>query len=298
MDTFTRTNTEAKRMSLSDFEIGKPLGEGKFGHVYLARTKVDKIIVALKVLHKQQLNNDNMGYQLRREIEIQSNLRHDNVLRMFTYFWDEEKIYLVLEYAPRGELYKMLKKEGRFNDTKASNLIYQMCQALQYCHANNVIHRDIKPENILLGYNHELKISDFGWSVHAPSERRKTFCGTIDYIPPEMVNHEQYDQNVDLWCLGILTFELLVGRPPFEAHEIKITYMKIKALEYSFPEYIQPLARDFISRLLQLKPYQRMPLSKALEHDWILSNCTLLEKNNITQANDVSSINMTNLTKN
>lgn len=281
MDTFTIDETKSKRMSLADFEIGKPLGEGKFGHVYLARTKVDKVIVALKVLHKQQLNTDDMGYQLRREIEIQSNLRHANVLRMFTYFWDDEKIYLVLEYAPRGELYKLLRKEGRFNEAKAATMIYQMCQAFQYCHSNNVIHRDIKPENILLGFNHELKISDFGWSVHAPSERRKTFCGTVDYIPPEMVNHEQYDHNVDLWCLGVLTYELLVGRPPFESHDIKTTYLRVKNLDYSFPDFVQPLARDFISRLLQLKPSKRMQLKEAKEHDWIRLNTDSGYKTNV-----------------
>lgn len=101
---------EPKNWTIDDFEIGKPLGRGKFGHVYLAREKKSKFIVALKVLYKKQLLKSNVEHQLRREIEIQSHLRHENILRMYGFFWDEKKIYLILEYAPGGELYKDLKK--------------------------------------------------------------------------------------------------------------------------------------------------------------------------------------------
>ena len=149
-----------------------------------------------------------------------------------------------------------------------------MINALAYCHDNNVIHRDIKPENILLGYRHELKISDFGWSVHAPSFRRKTLCGTIDYLPPEMLKHNTYDHNVDLWCLGVLTYEFLVGKPPFECEESSQTYAKILAVEYTFPEYVSEPARDFISKLLIFDPLRRMPLSVARKHRWIVAHNT------------------------
>lgn len=107
-------------MSLQDFEIGKPLGKGKFGHVYLARTKSEEFIVALKVLHKAQLIKDDMAHQLRREIEIQANLNHKNILKMYHYFFDADRIYMVLEYAPRGELYKLLTKAGKFDEHKSS----------------------------------------------------------------------------------------------------------------------------------------------------------------------------------
>lgn len=94
--------------------------------------------------------------------------------------------------------------------------IAQMADALHYLHSKHVIHRDIKPENILLGLNGELKIADFGWSVHAPSNRRKTLCGTLDYLPPEMVEGKMHTHHVDLWALGVLTYEFIVGNPPFE----------------------------------------------------------------------------------
>lgn len=92
-----------------------------------------------------------------------------------------------------------------------------MADALSYLHSKHVIHRDIKPENILLGIRGDLKIADFGWSVHAPSNSRSTLCGTLDYLPPEMVNGDQHGSEVDLWAIGVLTYEFLKGTPPFES---------------------------------------------------------------------------------
>jgi len=188
---------------------------------------------------------------------------------MFGWFHDDKKIYLILEYAPQGELYAKLRKAGRFNDEVAANLMYQMIDALEFCHEKNVIHRDIKPENILLGYFGELKIADFGWSVHAPSSRRRTMCGTIDYLPPEMVQHKQYNEKVDHWCIGVLAYEFLCGKPPFEHDDQHVTYRRIMEVNYSFPDHIDPLAKDFIQGLLQKNPEQRMSLSEAKNHPWI-----------------------------
>ncbi len=220
---------KCKLWSLSDFEIGRPLGRGKFGHVYLAREKSSKYIVALKIMFKKQLLASQIEHQLRREIEIQSHLRHPNVLRMFGFFWDDKRIYLILEYAPGGELFKELRHQpkGRFEEPLASNYIKQMANALLYLHSKHVIHRDIKPENLLNSLG-TIKIADFGWSIHAPTARRKTLCGTLDYLPPEMVDHKEHDDRVDVWCLGVLCYEFCTGRPPFETDTHKGTYDRIR----------------------------------------------------------------------
>ncbi|OTF74630.1 hypothetical protein BLA29_009185 [Euroglyphus maynei] len=115
-------NDKKSRLTLKDYEIGKPLGRGKFGRVYLARTRKEHFIVALKTLFKEQLKKDNMAHQLRREIEIQMRLQHPNILRLYDYFWDEQRVFLVLEYAPRGELYEKLKRAGRFDDQRAATV--------------------------------------------------------------------------------------------------------------------------------------------------------------------------------
>jgi len=258
--------------TLSDFEIGRPLGKGKFGNVYLAREKKSKYIVALKVLFKSQLQKASVEHQLRREIEIQSHLRHANVLRLFGYFYDETRVYLILEYAPKGEMYKALQKSknGRFDEANSSKYIRQLTDALIYCHSKKVIHRDIKPENLLLDIQGDLKIADFGWSVHAPSSRRGTMCGTLDYIPPEMINGKYHDKNVDLWSLGILCYEFLVGSPPFESPDQNTTYRKIIKGEVNFPPHVSSGARDLILKLLVENPEKRLPLEEILKHPWIV----------------------------
>ena len=112
-----------KKWCLNDFEIGKPLGKGKFGNVYLARERRSKYIVALKVIFKHQVQKAGCEHQLRREIEIQSHLRHPNILRLYGYFYDDTRVYMILEYAPKGELYTLLKSVGKFNDEQAATVI-------------------------------------------------------------------------------------------------------------------------------------------------------------------------------
>ncbi|KAK4687841.1 hypothetical protein P7C73_g2291, partial [Tremellales sp. Uapishka_1] len=261
----------ANKMSLTSFTIGRPLGKGKFGRVYMARTNgPEKFIVALKCLHKQEIILGNVEKQVRREIEIQQNLRHPNILRLYSYFHDDKRIFLVLEYAARGEMYKIMSKIGKFDEKRASRYIAQMADALSYLHRKHVIHRDIKPENLLLDLNGKLKIADFGWSVHAPSDRRTTLCGTLDYLPPEMVEKKEHNARVDHWALGVLTYEFIVGSPPFEdfnGHQA--TYKRIVKVDMKIPDTISPEAADLIRKLLKYDPQERLALSEVLVHPWI-----------------------------
>jgi len=263
---------------LEDFEIGRPLGKGKFGRVYMAREKKTEFIVALKVLFKSELKKNRVEHQLRREIEIQSHLDHDNVLKLYGWFSDDRKIYLILEFAPEGEMYTSLQKLGKFDEATSANYILQLSAALQHCHQRNVIHRDIKPENLLIGGKpghtkfDVLKIADFGWSVHAPSNRRETMCGTLDYLPPEMVLGKPHDAMVDIWCLGILCYEFLVGSPPFEANSHEETYSRICSSPLNFPPHVSKLAQNFISSILRKRPEKRISIKEIARHPWIVAN--------------------------
>lgn len=189
---------------------------------------------------------------------------------------------MALELASKGELYRHLQHapNGRFPEDRAARYTYQVANALHYCHLNSVIHRDLKPENLLLSVDDQIKLSDFGWSVHTTSNHRRTMCGTLDYLPPEMlvcltiqnilpnvdffswfvehfnvifcfyfnrVEGQTYDDSVDQWCLGILCYEFLVGRPPFESAHQEATYEKIRSLDVEYPSHVSIGAKDLVS---------------------------------------------------
>ncbi|XP_061487110.1 aurora kinase C-like isoform X1 [Rhineura floridana] len=261
-----------KMWGTSDFEYGKPLGKGRFGAVYLAREKTTHFILALKVIFKSSLEKAQLEHQLRREIEILSHLRHPNILRMYNYFHDQTRIFLMLEYAPRGELYKELQKKKHFDDIRTATYMEEISDALMYCHAQKVIHRDIKPENLLLGLRGELKLADFGWSVHAPSLRRTTLCGTTDYLAPEMIEGSPHGENVDVWCVGVLCYECLAGYAPFEAPTRTETFRRIQEVNFAFPSWVSDGAKDLISKVLNHIPSLRLPLKEIIVHPWVKAN--------------------------
>jgi serine/threonine protein kinase len=269
------TAKKPKKWSFDDFEIRKePLGNGQFGTVFLAREKKTKFVVALKRLNIKQLADADLEHQLRREVEIMANLRHPNILRLYGHFHTKKEVYLILEFAAQGELFKMINPEEDgpacpFDEERSAKYIYQLASALEYCHGKHVIHRDIKLENLLVGLKGELKLADFGWAVHTPKMRRKTFCGTLDYLSPEIVLSQTYNEKVDAWALGILLFEFLTGEPPFLSDTQTKTFSRIMKAQPDFPEHISDGARDVITKLLVKDPAQRMTLAQLKEHPWM-----------------------------
>lgn len=262
-------------LSLSDFEIGKPLGKGKFGRVYCVRHRKTGFICALKAIEKSDIVQHHLQRQLQREVEIQIRLDHPNLTKLYGYFYDDKRIYLAMEYMVNGELFKTLQTKGPIIEPLASYYIYQVAEALEYLHQRNIIHRDIKPENIVVGFNNVVKLADFGWSIVAPKgTRRRTLCGTLDYLPPEIVESKEYDSTVDVWALGVLTYELVVGTPPFEEATMNMTKKRILAGKVLFPADSKSSAevRDLVRRILVQNPKNRLTLEGIKNHPWMQKN--------------------------
>lgn len=262
-----------KSLSLDDFDIGKKLGKGKFGRVYCVKHKKTGFICAMKAMEKSELVQYNVQKQFRREVEIQSSLSHPNLTKLYGFFHDDKRVYLLMEYLVNGELYKVLKARGPFNDIVASHYVYQMADALDFMHQKNIIHRDVKPENILMGFGNVVKLTDFGWSIiSARGVRRKTLCGTIDYLSPELITSREYDDKVDVWALGVLTYELIVNSPPFEEDSKDSTYKRIVSGDLKFPDTISSDAQDLIRKLLRHRAKDRISLQDVKRHPWILKH--------------------------
>ncbi|CAF3563319.1 unnamed protein product [Rotaria sordida] len=279
-DNEEKKSSKSSSWTIEDFEIGNLLGRGRFGYVYCGREKQTRFVVALKILFKVQLKNSKMEQQVKREIEIQSNLKHPNILRLYGFFHDEQRIYLLLEYAPGGELYRRMQTEKILRESEAAGYVYQLCNALNYLHTKRVIHRGIlyyiKPENILIGKYSILKLADFGWSAESTSTcKRTTLCGTLDYLPPEMLNGNGYDEKIDLWCLGVLTYEMIIGKPPFDSQTQHETIRMIRSIELTFPTGTSGDLRDLITKLLRRNPTDRLPLKDVAQHVWIVKHADI-----------------------
>ncbi|KAL7310440.1 hypothetical protein PS15m_009943 [Mucor circinelloides] len=262
--------------TIKDFAVGHNLGMGRFGSVYLAKEKRSGQLVALKILKKQELEEAEVVLFLKREIEIQGHLNHPNITRLYGYFHNEDNVYLVLEYAGDSDLYTCLETFKRFSEAETVNYVIEIADALAYMHRLGVFHRDIKLENILISKEGGLKIADFGWAVYDPKPRRTTFCGTLDYLPPEMIKRQTHNESVDAWALGILCYELLVGRPPFETdkvapQDLEKAYRRIAESPLEFPIDISVHAQNFISKLLHKDPSLRMKMSEIESDPWVKS---------------------------
>ncbi|KAK1926705.1 kinase-like domain-containing protein [Papiliotrema laurentii] len=258
----------SQNWSLVNFDIGRPLGKGHFGKVYLARVKapLEPFILVLKCLLKDEVIDQNVQNQVRREIEP----RHPNVLRLYGWFHDTSRIFLMLEFAGKGEVYKQLAKSGRFSEKRSSRYIRQVADGLAYLHTKNVIHRDIKPENLLIGMNGEIKIGDFGWSVYSPQEdSQRTIAGTLSYVAPEMILGQPYGRAVDIWALGVLTYEFLCGEEPFAADTSAVKQQRICRVDVRYPEHVSLEARDLMNKLFRPIPAERMPLCEVPARRWI-----------------------------
>ncbi|KAH6875895.1 kinase-like domain-containing protein [Alternaria rosae] len=272
-------------LTARDFEVGGTLGRGKFGRVYLARHLVTDYVCALKIISKAQATTQEEEKFIRRELEIHQNLAHKNILKLLAWFHDDESIYLVLEFAPGGSLYSKMNKqpEGKFTEHKTAIYIAQLTSALRYMHNKNIMHRDIKHENILLGFHGDIKLADFGYSIHSESGFRSTVCGTLDYLSPEVavmtlkpeMSRGWYTKAIDHWSLGVLMYELLVGKPPFEMKDVKSTQEKIANFEgkgIKFPGHVSERAEELIRELLNLDAGKRMSLDDVMTHPWIVSH--------------------------
>ena len=264
------------------------LGIGSYGRVYLVTNKFNNKKYALKVINKNKLMQIYADCRLvHNEVELHSKLNHPNIIKLYNMKETENEIQILLEYAQNGNLFDIIQKNNGLDELKAFEYFIQIVNAVYFLHQNNIIHRDIKPENILIGENDVLKLCDFGWAKELNVNKRATFCGTMEYMAPEIVGSEMYDFSVDIWSLGILLYELIMGHSPFRSKSKKDRNIMIKIkkhdLVFDKDKNISKECIDLINRLLDVNPETRLKIKDIFEHPFILANENKIKNNKISQ---------------
>ena len=285
---------EKSNLSLKDFEYDqeKPIGKGGFCRVYKAMFKETKKVYALKVIDKSILKNEEEIKNIMNEITIMNEIDSPNLLKLITNFEDENNIYIILPLCQNGQLYDILHKSKRkVKNIYIKKYLYQSIQAINDLHKKNIIHRDIKPENILIDNEDNALLSDYGIATHCKEgEKRNTYCGTDEYLAPEVIRGQKYDEKIDIWAIGILIYECAspLGKTPFNKLDFlqrtddnkEYIIKSDKDLKITYDKDFDPLAKNLIEKIIKINPVDRLSIDEILHHIYF-NNINLEIKNEL-----------------
>ncbi|GIY32966.1 hypothetical protein CDAR_435461 [Caerostris darwini] len=252
---------EKKNVKPSDFEFLKVIGKGSFGRVLLAKHKMEGNVYAVKVLQKKMiLKRNEKNHVMSERNVLLKNLHHPFLVGLHYAFQTPDKLYFVLDYVNGGELFFHLQRERYFPEPRARFYAAEITSALGYLHSEGIIYRDLKPENILLDFQGHVVLTDFGLSKEGLTEKdtTTTFCGTPEYLAPEVLRKQAYDKSVDWWCLGAVLYEMLYGLPPFYSKDTLEMYQNILNKPLRLRTNISIPARNLLDGLLQKDKNKRL----------------------------------------
>jgi serum/glucocorticoid-regulated kinase 2 len=259
----------AGKLKIEDFELLKVVGKGSFGKVMQVRKKDTNRIYALKTIRKAHIISRSEVAHTLAERSVLAQINNPFIVPLKFTFQSPEKLYFVLAFVNGGELFHHLQKEQRFDVNRARFYTAELLCALECLHGFNVIYRDLKPENILLDYQGHIALCDFGLCKldMRDEDRTNTFCGTPEYLAPELLMGQGYNKTVDWWTLGVLLYEMLTGLPPFYDENTNEMYRKIlsEPLHFPGPEVVPPAAKDLLTKLLNRNPDERLGAGGSAE---------------------------------
>ncbi|KAF7267525.1 calcium/calmodulin-dependent protein kinase type 1-like [Rhynchophorus ferrugineus] len=273
-----KENKEDKLAIEEKYSLKDVLGTGAFSTVRIAESKTRPgEMYAVKIIDKKALKGKEDS--LENEIKVLRRLKHPNIVQLLETFEDKTKVFLVMELVTGGELFDRIVEKGSYTEKDASDLIRQVLEAVDYMHEQGVVHRDLKPENLLYyspDEDSKIMISDFGLSKMEESGIMATACGTPGYVAPEVLAQKPYGKAVDVWSIGVISYILLCGYPPFYDENDANLFAQILKGEYEFHspywDDISDSAKEFISSLMTVNVEQRFTCKQALAHPWISGN--------------------------
>jgi len=271
-----------KKMAVTDFDLLHVIGKGSFGKVLHVRKKDTGKIYAMKVLNKKNILENNELEHTKTEKEILQKLIHPFLVNLNYSFQTPDKLYFIMDYINGGELFFHLQKEHKFTPERVRYYCAEIVLGLEYLHNSGVIYRDLKPENILLTDDGHICMTDFGISKQgliADDARTATFCGTPEYLAPEVLEGKGYTKAVDWWSFGTLMYEMLTGLPPFYSQDVQQMYFKIMHAKLELPDALDEPTKSIVVALLERDPTKRLadatlikahPYFKGVDWDKIL----------------------------
>lgn len=286
----TNTNSSAKKRKtqnrIGPWKLGRTLGRGSTGRVRLAKNINSGKLAAVKIVPKsnfKKLENpkykrnsvdssgslkDRLPYGIEREIIIMKLISHPNIMGLYDVWENKNDLYLILEYIEGGELFDYLIKKGKLQEFEAINYFKQIINGIHYLHQFNICHRDLKPENLLLDFNKNIKIADFGMAALEVREKLlETSCGSPHYASPEIVAGKNYHgAPSDIWSCGIILFALLTGHLPFDDENIRKLLLKVQNGKFLMPNNLSSESKDLISKMLKVNPSERITIDAILQH--------------------------------
>ncbi|QDZ17804.1 protein kinase [Chloropicon primus] len=249
-----------EKVTIDDFELLKVLGKGSFGKVMQVKKKGTGEILAMKILQKDKVLEKHQLEHTKAERHILQAVQHPFMVHLRFAFQSESKLYMILDYVNGGELFFHLQNSVRFSEVRARLYGAEILLALGHLHKLGIIYRDLKPENILLDKEGHVRLTDFGLAKQNIDTDNKTytFCGTPEYLAPEVVTSEGHGRGVDWWSLGTLIYEMMNGLPPFYDPNMTEMYKKIIHQPLNFPSFFSASAKDLLSKLLERNPEKRL----------------------------------------
>ncbi|XP_012273032.1 MAP/microtubule affinity-regulating kinase 3 [Orussus abietinus] len=259
-----------KQIRVGLYDIEGTIGKGNFAVVKLARHRLTKTEVAIKIIDKTQLDPTNLE-KVYREVEIMKQLEHPHIVKLYQVMETKNMIYMVCEYASKGEIFDYIARYGRMGEPRARATFAQILSAVEYCHASGVAHRDLKAENLLLDGQMNVKIADFGFSNRfAPGERLSTWCGSPPYAAPEVFRGKHYaGPEIDVWSLGVVLYVLVCGALPFDGSTLQSLRDRVLSGRFRIPYFMSTDCESLIRKMLVLEPGKRYTIPQIKRHRWM-----------------------------
>nr|XP_005489057.1 serine/threonine-protein kinase SIK1 [Zonotrichia albicollis] len=265
------------------YDIERTLGKGNFAVVKLARHRVTKTQVAIKIIDKTRLDPSNLE-KIYREVQIMKLLNHPHIIKLYQVMETKDMLYIVTEFAKNGEMFDHLTSNGHLSESEARKKFWQILSAVEYCHSHHIVHRDLKTENLLLDANMNIKLADFGFgNFYKSGEPLSTWCGSPPYAAPEVFEGKEYEgPHLDIWSLGVVLYVLVCGSLPFDGPNLPTLRQRVLEGRFRIPYFMSEDCETLIRRMLVVDPTKRITISQIKQHKWMQADPSLQQQQSLS----------------